>query len=221
MMMASPSFSADPARAGAPSTETGPLAAAPPEPAGALVEITPETHPVDIDLVYATDRNLAGRAVYAVARCALRPQAAACLLRAAVAARRAGCTLKILDAYRPPRAQEIFWALCPDPRYIADASLGSNHTRGVAVDVTLVDEHGRVLDMGTDFDAMEDRSHHDRDDLPPSVQRNRSLLLGIMLHAGFRPIATEWWHYELPDAHSYALLDDPIVQAAENIGSRE
>ncbi len=28
---------------------------------------------------------------------------------------------------------------CPDPRYIADPSVGSNHTRGVAVDVTLVD----------------------------------------------------------------------------------
>jgi len=96
----------------------------------------------------------------------LRPQAAACLLRAAQAARRAGCRLKILDAYRPPRAQQIFWALCPDPRYIADAGQGSNHTRGTAVDVTQVDANGMPLDMGTGFDAMEDRSHHDRDDLP-------------------------------------------------------
>ncbi|TCT07419.1 D-alanyl-D-alanine dipeptidase [Paralcaligenes ureilyticus] len=178
-----------------------------------LIEITPATHPVDIDLVYATPNNLAGRPVYAQARCALRPQAAACLLKAALAAQRAGYRLRVFDAYRPPRAQQIFWALCPDPRYIADANLGSNHTRGVAVDVTLLDEKGAALDMGTGFDAMEDRSHHDRNDLAAGVQRNRCLLLGIMLRAGFRSINTEWWHYELPDSRSYALLDDPIVTA--------
>ncbi|MEO6985063.1 MAG: D-alanyl-D-alanine dipeptidase [Paralcaligenes sp.] len=178
-----------------------------------LVEITPATHLVDIDLIYATPNNLAGRPVYARARCALRPQAAVCLFKAAGAALRAGYRLKVLDAYRPAQAQQIFWALCPDPRYIADANLGSNHTRGVAVDVTLIDQNGAALDMGTGFDAMEDRSHHDRDDLPVGVQRNRCLLLGIMLRAGFRSINTEWWHYELPDPHGYALLDDPIVTA--------
>lgn len=184
-----------------------------PATAGELVEITTNTHPVDIDLIYATAHNFAGRIIYAQARCALRPTASVCLLKAAVAARRAGFTLKIFDAYRPPRAQEIFWALCPDPRYIADAALGSNHTRGVAVDVTLIDEYGVALDMGTGLDVMLDQSHHDRDDLLIVVQRNRSMLLGIMLHAGFAAIATEWWHYELPGAQAYALLDDPMVQA--------
>ena len=182
---------------------------------GELVEITSANYPVDIDLVYASADNLAGRPVYAAARCALRPEAAACLLKAAVAAQCAGYRIKVFDAYRPPRAQRIFWALCPDPRYIADANLGSNHTRGTAVDVTLLDDKGVALDMGTGFDAMEDRSHHDRDDLPVAVQRNRSLLLGIMLRAGFRSINTEWWHYELPDSKSYALLDDPIVTAVD------
>lgn len=180
---------------------------------GQLVEITPDTHPVVIDLVYATPDNLAGRPVYAPgARCALRPEAAACLSRAASAARRAGFTLKIYDAYRPAAAQAVFWAECPDPRYVSDARKGSNHTRGTAVDVTLLDENGSELDMGTGFDAMQDQSHHDRDDLPPAVTRNRMLLLGIMLRAGFRSINTEWWHYELPDSHAFALLDDPIVR---------
>lgn len=180
---------------------------------GQLVEITTDTHPVVIDLVYATPHNLAGRPVYAPgARCALRSEAAACLLRAALAARRAGYTLKIFDAYRPAAAQAVFWAACPDPRYVSDVRKGSNHTRGTAIDVTLLDEHGVELDMGTGFDAMQDQSHHDRDDLPPVVQRHRMLLLGIMLRAGFCSINTEWWHYELPDSHSYALLDDPIAR---------
>lgn len=184
--------------------------------ASELVEITTDQYPVVIDLAYATPHNLAGRPVYAQARCALRPQAAQCLLRAAQAARRAGYTIKIFDAYRPPAAQRIFWAACPDPRYIADPGKGSNHARGVAIDVTLLDETGTPLEMGTGFDAMEDHSHHNRDDLPVNVERNRNQLLGIMLHAGFCPIATEWWHYQLPDAHSFSLLDDPIVQVVEN-----
>lgn len=178
-----------------------------------LVELTPADG-VQIALVYATADNLAGRPVYAPgARCALRPQAADCLRRAARAAQRAGLMLVVYDAYRPAAAQDIFWAALPDPRYIADASLGSNHTRGVAVDVGLLERGGQPLDMGTDFDDMREQSHHDREDLSPEVQRNRHLLLGIMLQAGFCSIPTEWWHYELPDAQTYALLpDDDMVR---------
>ena len=29
-----------------------------------------------------------------------------------------------------------------------------------------------------------------------------------MYGGGFRGIATEWWHFELPDAAGYPLLDD-------------
>ena len=173
-----------------------------------LVEIVPSDN-LRIALAYATPDNLAGRAVYAPdARAALRPQAADCLARAARAAQRAGLSLIVYDAYRPAAAQAAFWQVLPDPRYVADASLGSNHTRGVAVDVSLLDGDGVLLDMGTGFDDMRDQSHHDRDDLPPDVQRNRHLLLGIMLQAGFRSIPTEWWHYELPDALEYALLPE-------------
>ncbi|NYT37279.1 D-alanyl-D-alanine dipeptidase [Allopusillimonas soli] len=177
-----------------------------------LVEITAPAYPVEIDLAYAGTHNFTGRRIYASACCALHPDAAACLLKAALAARRAGYTLKIFDAYRPAAAQDVFWALCPDPRYVSDASKGSNHTRGIAVDVTLIDEQGRDLDMGTHFDAMQEQSHHDRDDLPATVQRNRSLLLGIMLQAGFHSIPTEWWHYELQPDSRYPLLDDPMVK---------
>lgn len=186
--------------------------------ASALVTITPPDFPVIIDLVYATPRNFTGHVVYAQAQCALHADAAACLARAAQAARRAGYTLKIFDAYRPPAAQAVFWALCPDPRYVSDVSVGSHHSRGVAVDVTLLDGNGCELDMGTGFDAMEAHSHHDCDDLSVEAQRNRSMLLGIMLHAGFKAIATEWWHYELPDAHRYPLLDSDVVLVREMTG---
>ena len=40
-----------------------------------------------------------------------------------------------------------------------DVAIGSNHSRGTAIDVTLMDEHDNVLDMGAGFDEMHDRSH--------------------------------------------------------------
>lgn len=165
---------------------------------------TPGLH---IALAYATPDNFAGRTVYAEgARCALRPEAAECLHRAIRNARRAGYTLHVFDAYRPEAAQRLFWSKLPDPRYVADPALGPNHTRGVAIDLTLLDETGKPLDMGTGFDAMCEQSHHDRDDIPLVAQRNRAMLLGMMLHAGFTTISTEWWHYQLPDAARYSLI---------------
>lgn len=176
-----------------------------------MVEIHEADLPLRVSLAYAGRDNFVGRRVYAEARCALHADAAACLAKAAWAARRTGHTLQVLDAYRPPAAQAVFWAFCPDPAYVSDAGRGSHHSRGVAVDVTLLDAAGTPLDMGSAFDTMTDISHHDRDGLPPHVQRNRYLLLGIMLQAGFRSNATEWWHYELPQAERYPFLDDPVV----------
>lgn len=171
-----------------------------------LVAIRESAH-LRIALAYATADNLTGRPVYAPdAQCALRPVAAQKLYQAAHAAQQAELSLLVYDAYRPARVQDIFWQVIADPRYVAEPTNGSNHTRGVAVDVTLLDRDGQPLDMGTDFDAMCQQSHHDREDLPVAVQRNRYLLLGIMRQAGFAPITTEWWHYELPDAQHYAFI---------------
>lgn len=170
-----------------------------------------------IDLAYAGPDNFVQRAVYAPgAKAALRPEAKKCLEKAALSASKCGLKIIVYDSYRPAQVQDVFWQAIADPRYVADASVGSNHTRGTAVDVSLIDANCNLLDMGTAFDAMCDQSHHDRDDLPEHVQRNRSLLLGIMLHAGFGAIATEWWHYELPDSEDFPLIEqDNLVKVIQ------
>ncbi|HEX7380644.1 MAG TPA: D-alanyl-D-alanine dipeptidase [Nevskiaceae bacterium] len=176
-----------------------------------------------IRLAYATSRNWMGRALYAPsARCVLRPEAAARVRRAAAGARRAGLVLVVFDAYRPEAVQRVFWNRLPDDRYVADPAVGSNHTRGAAADVGLAGEDGRLLDMGTGFDAMCEQSHHDRRDLSQAVERNRDVLLGIMLHAGLVELPTEWWHYELADARNWPLIpaDAAVPLAVTANGSR-
>jgi D-alanyl-D-alanine dipeptidase len=54
----------------------------------------------------------------------------------------------VYDAYRPQQAQAQLWDACPNPEYVVDVAIGSNHSRGTAIDVTLMDEHNNLLDMG-------------------------------------------------------------------------
>jgi D-alanyl-D-alanine dipeptidase len=173
-----------------------------------LLHITPETHSVQIDLVYATDRNFTGKPIYKAAHCLLLQPAETALRKAVEIARSIGTTLRIFDAYRPPQAQKVLWDFLPDPTFIAELGRGSNHSRGTALDLTLVDADGNELDMGTGFDAMVAESGHFHAGLPEHVQRNRTLLLGVMHGAGFTHIQSEWWHYELPGWRELALIDN-------------
>lgn len=167
------------------------------------------SHPaIDIDLRYATPDNFTGKTIYDHAVAYLHQDALVALLRVAELAAAQGLRLRVLDAYRPSAAQWRLWAVVPDPRFVADPRIGSMHTRGVAVDLTLVDAFGQVLDMGTDFDEMTEQSFHGATDITPTAQQHRRLLLGLMTLAGWTHHPGEWWHYNLPDATRYPLLGD-------------
>ena len=172
-----------------------------------LVPVTEASHGVVIDLIYAGTHNFTGQVIYDSPLCFLHPQADACLRKAIAAAKGLGFQLKIFDAFRPQEAQEALWAVAPNPAYIADPAKGSNHTRGVALDVTLLAPDGQELDMGTPVDTMNAASHHFHAVHPAHIQLNRMYLLTIMLEAGFVHHPNEWWHYQLPDAKSFPLID--------------
>jgi len=174
-----------------------------------LVEITPESHDVRIDLRYATADNFTGKPVYrADARCFLHTEAASKLAVAITLAKTQGYRFTIYDAYRPSEAQWNLWNHTPDPNFLADPRRGSPHSRGVAVDLTLCNWNFTPLDMGTAFDEFHPRSHHGRTDINAEAQRNRLLLMGIMTTAGWDFYRNEWWHYQLFNSRSYALYAD-------------
>lgn len=171
-----------------------------------LVDIS---HPsIDVDLLYATTDNFTGRVLYTDSRVCLHRDAASALYRVADHAAAANFRLRVLDAFRPAAVQEMLWAVRPDPEFIADPKIGSDHTRGIAVDLTLTDRDGRVLDMGTDFDAALKESHHGPVLISEEAHRNRLLLAGLMTIAGFVINPFEWWHYALPNRDgAYQLID--------------
>ena len=61
-------------------------------------------------------------------------------------AKKLGYKLKIFDAYRPVNVQKKLWDILPDANFIAPPEKGSPHSRGVAVDLTLVDENNNEED---------------------------------------------------------------------------
>lgn len=173
-----------------------------------LVEITQPVFDVDIELAYATEHNFTGAPIYRRAACYLHCETATLLQRAVRFAGSLGLRLRILDAYRPTEAQWTLWRHTPDPHFVTDPRLGSPHSRGAAVDVTLLDAAGEELDMGTGFDDFSSRAHHECQDIPPTARRNRVLLLGLMTMAGFDYYRREWWHYQLRDSRRAPLLSD-------------
>jgi D-alanyl-D-alanine dipeptidase len=173
-----------------------------------LIEIAPPAYDVLLELAYATPRNFTGKPIYRRASCFLNPEAAELLSRAAGLAAALGLKLKIFDAFRPAEAQWVMWNHTPDPEFLADPRRGSPHSRGAAVDLTLVDAGGRELDMGTPFDAFTPLSHHASVRVSAAAQRNRLTLLGLMTAAGWDFYRNEWWHYQLFQARRFPLLSD-------------
>ena len=177
-----------------------------------LIEIRAETHAVRLDIAYATGQNVTGKPIYARPGCYLHGDASDRLQRAVELARPLGLTLKIFDAFRPSEAQWKLWEFRPDPEFVADPRRGSPHSRGVAVDLTLVDAGGAELEMGTGFDDFTPRAHHADPTVPALAQRNRALLLGIMTAAGWDFYRNEWWHYQLFNARRYPVYSDSCLK---------
>ena len=129
-----------------------------------------------------------------------------------------GYRLKIFDAYRPQCAVDHFgrWAadvsdtlmkqyfypnldksVLFEQEYILEKS---GHTRGSTVDLTLFDmATEREVDMGGTFDWFGEESHPDYTGITPQQFANRMILREAMLRHGFKPLASEWWHFTLAD----------------------
>lgn len=171
-----------------------------------LVEITQTSHNIVLDMRYATENNFTKQPIYDCKRCFLRPEALVLLEKAIELGNQQGLRFKILDAHRPQYAQERLWHICPNPDYITPPERGSHHTRGVAIDLTLINQEGQELDMGTPFDSFETRSHHGASQLSSKVAQNRYTLLGIMMSAGWDFYVNEWWHYQLFNPRQFELI---------------
>jgi D-alanyl-D-alanine dipeptidase len=134
----------------------------------------------------------------------------------------AGLRLLVVEAYRPLELQRKYFEgyreglaqLNPEytaeqlrlaaSRFVSPPELAP-HTAGAAIDLTLCDDEGRELDMGTILDATPEQSdgkcYTEAAGLPPEAAANRAILVEAMHSAGFVNYPTEWWHWSYGDRY--------------------
>ena len=176
-----------------------------------LTQISEEKFNVKLDLRYATDNNVTGEQLYREAICYLHTDAVFLLKKAITLASIQGYKIKIFDAFRPLLVQEYLFAKFSNNSaydgFVSDPKRGATpHCRGVAIDLTLQDENENELDMGTEFDEFSTLAYHSCTTISKEAQRNRYILMGIMLSAGWDFYQKEWWHYQMFNPKNYPLL---------------
>lgn len=172
-----------------------------------LVDIQDVVPTIKVDLKYATEDNFTGQIVYDFQQCLLIKEAALNLLDVQKELELQGLGLKIWDGFRPMAAQWKFWELVPDQRYVSDPRKGGRHTKGTAVDLTLITFDGQELPMPSAFDDFSEKAHRDYMHCSQEEINNRDFLQGIMERHGFTGLSTEWWHFDLNGWESYPLID--------------
>ncbi len=185
----------------------------------ALVDVRALDPSIRVEMPYATPRNFTGAVLYPLARCLLRRDVAERLVRVEHRLAAEGLGLLVWDCYRPFHVQQRFWALVPDARYVAEPVVrdgkpvaGSKHNRGAAVDLTLVDGAGRLLEMPSGFDDFSERAHRGFPGASNAAQRNAARLEAAMVAEGFAPLPPEWWHFDGPGWERYEILDRPLTE---------
>ena len=173
-----------------------------------LVPLTSFITPLFTDWKYATTDNFTHQILYDNPAAFVRLPAAIALKKVQEELALKGLALIFFDAYRPYSVTEKMWKIVPDERYAANPAKGSGHNRGAAVDVSLVNISTKeMLPMPTGFDDFSEKASHNFMNLPENVLQNRLLLKTAMEKYGFIALSTEWWHYSLPDANRFELLD--------------
>jgi len=173
-----------------------------------LVELVHYDPRIKLDIRYATSNNFLGRPLYSEAKCFVRLGVAARLKAVQDQLSSRGVGLVVFDGYRPIGVQRAMWRIMPDPDYVADPAKGSRHNRGAAVDVALVDLHGKPLPMPTDFDDFTPAAHRDASVKDPAARANRDLLTRVMQANGFVGLSTEWWHFDIENWREYPIIKD-------------
>jgi D-alanyl-D-alanine dipeptidase len=140
-----------------------------------------------------------------------------------------GYKFVILDAWRPVEVQQSLFDTFkgrlkkenPDAsdeqltemalKFVAlpsyDNKKPSPHNTGGSIDLTIANDRGVWLKMGTYFDEMTDRTStryyeekFEKEVNLPEIEleilKNRRLLFHVMTNAGFTNYTDEWWHYD-------------------------
>lgn len=175
------------------------------------VDVQDEDSTIKVSLMYSRPDNFTGKILYKDLKEAfLHPQAAKALAKAQKELKRLrpDLSLIVFDAARPMSIQQQMWDVVKGTSkniYVSNpANGGGLHNYGFAVDVSICDEKGDTIPMGTLIDHMGKEAHPEyetsmlaKGKISKEAVNNRKLLRRVMSAGGFRVLKTEWWHFNL------------------------
>ena len=175
-----------------------------------LIDVKELDTSIVVDLKYSTNNNFLGLDIYGdFNKCYLQPDVAKKLIcsQRILKAKFPFYNLIVFDAVRSRSIQRKMWDTIDVPyfersKYVSNPNNGSLHNFGAAVDVSIINEDGIELDMGTPYDYFGELAYPREEDrmleegkLTYIQLLNRKLLRDVMELGGFMGITTEWWHF--------------------------
>ncbi len=173
-----------------------------------LVDLRLYLPDAEYEMLFATDRNIIGEPLYPKAIPLIQRDTAKKLQKAFERFQKDGYTLKIYDAYRPISVQRRLFKVVKNRRWIADPdTTASNHNRGAAVDIALLDKNGEELEFPTPMHTFTEESARTSDTWSEQARANVDYMTKVMKESGFNSITSEWWHYSDTKSGNFMTTD--------------
>ena len=141
-----------------------------------------------------------------------------------------GINLRVDSGYRSRRTHEIIWG------FRLKQNLGNEHktkqlvfnprsgipphTTGGAIDVSLVDNSGKEINLSEPFTKYYQEPKLRSKRITKKAQELRLLLNEVMIKNGFAPNPREYWHFSYGDAHWGAYYKKKAIYSEIKIISK-
>lgn len=147
-----------------------------------------------LDIKYATCDNLTGMRLYENEVCYLHIDVIKVMQKIQNELGKQWLWLKVRDWYRPQSVQDILVSHVSDADFTPSVS---NHSRWIAIDLTLVDIHTKEeVIMPTKFDDLSTRAYPNNANLSKEIIKNRDTLIKTMEKYWFRVYPYERRHFD-------------------------
>lgn len=166
---------------------------------------------IKVSLMYTRPDNFTGKVLYTdLNKAYLHPLAAEALKKAQTELKKTHpkWSLIVYDAARPMSVQQKMWDVVKGTSkniYVSNpANGGGLHNYGFAVDVSICNEQGDTIPMGTIIDHLGREAQPKLEEemlsrgvISQEALSNRRLLRQVMAAGGYKVLSTEWWHFNL------------------------
>lgn len=144
--------------------------------------------------------------------------------------------LLIIDAWRPCSLQQLMFDRCYQKisreknishegqlivltkEFVSSPTFNEKqsfpHATGGSIDVSIVDNFGNKLNMGTDYNfysSISETNYYESLFRNKEIRENRRLLYDIMTSVGFTNVPNKWWHYDYGNSNwAYYSKKEPF-----------